>query len=80
MLKKISILFVFTLLGATIALAQNGRGRLDGRSTINITVDGFTCNNNQGVIPALSWSFGVTTPTPTHWWRRGLGKGKLERS
>src|SRR5262249_46251051 len=48
--------------GPVTALAQNGRGR-DGRSTIAVAVDGFTCNNNQGVIPALSWSFGVSNPT-----------------
>jgi len=62
MFKKISMLFVFTLLGAVTALAQNGRGR-DGHSAITVAVDGFTCNNSQGVIPALSWSFGVSNPT-----------------
>src|SRR5262249_11257668 len=61
MFKKISTLFVFTMLGAVVALAQNGRGH-DGRSPITVAVDGFTCNNNQGVIPALSWSFGVSNP------------------
>jgi type VI secretion system Hcp family effector len=66
MLKKTSMMFVFILLGTMAALGQNGRGHLDNRSAINITVDGFTCNNNQGVIPALSWSFGVTTPTQTN--------------
>ena len=28
-----------------------------------MAVDGFKCNNNQGVLPALSWSFGVSNPT-----------------
>jgi hypothetical protein len=51
MLKKTSMMFVFILLGTMAALAQNGRGHFDGHSTINMTVDGFTCNNNQGVIP-----------------------------
>src|SRR5262249_40824653 len=62
MFKRIATLFVFTTLGAVTALAQNGRGH-DNRSAITVTVDGFTCNNNQGVIPALSWSFGVSNPT-----------------
>jgi len=54
MLRKISMLFVFALVGATVALAQNPHARFDGRSSITVAVDGFTCNNNQGVIPALS--------------------------
>jgi type VI secretion system Hcp family effector len=62
MFRQISMLFVFTIFGAVVALGQTGRGR-DGRSTITMAVDGFTCNNNQGVIPALSWSFGVSNPT-----------------
>jgi type VI secretion system Hcp family effector len=66
MLRKLSMLLVFALVGAAGALAQNPRGRSDGRSTITVAVDGFTCNNNQGTIPALSWSFGVTTPTQTN--------------
>ena len=66
MLKKTSMLFVFALMGAAVATAQNPHARLDGRSTITVAVDGFTCNNNQGTIPALSWSFGVTTPTQTN--------------
>ena len=78
MLKKISMLFLFTLLGTMAALAQNGRGHLDSRSAINVTVDGFTCNNNQGVIPALSWSFGVTTPTQVNTGGGGVsGKANL---
>jgi type VI secretion system secreted protein Hcp len=63
MLRKLLMLFVLTLLGATFALGQNPRARSDGHSTMTVTVDGFTCNNNQGTIPALSWSFGVTTAT-----------------
>jgi type VI secretion system secreted protein Hcp len=62
MLKKTLLLFVFTMLGTTVALTQNPRARFDGRSTITVAVDGFTCNNNSGTIPALSWSFGVATP------------------
>jgi len=69
--RKISRLFVFTILCAVTALAQNDRGR-DGRSTIAVAVDGFTCNNNQGVIPTLSWSFGVSNPT-----QAGTGGGTV---
>jgi len=50
------------MLATVVALAQNGRGH-DNHSSITVAVDGFTCNNNQGVIPALSWSFGVSNPT-----------------
>jgi len=66
MLRKTLTLFVLTLMCASAALAQDPRGRFQGRSTILVTVDGFTCNNNSGTIPALSWSFGVTTPTQTN--------------
>ncbi|HST12528.1 MAG TPA: type VI secretion system tube protein Hcp [Terriglobales bacterium] len=66
MQRRLSMLFVFTLIGGAVALAQNPHARPDGRSTITVAVDGFTCNNNQGTIPALSWSFGVTTPVQTN--------------
>jgi type VI protein secretion system component Hcp len=66
MLKKILVLFVLALTCASVALAQDARARLQGRSTISVTVDGFTCNNNSATIPALSWSFGVSTPTQTN--------------
>jgi type VI secretion system secreted protein Hcp len=80
MLRKVSMLFVFTLVGAAVALAQNPRARSDGRSTITVAVDGFTCNNNQGTIPALSWNFGVTTPTQTNTGGGGSGAGKANLS
>ncbi len=79
MLRKISMLFVFALVGATVALAQNPHARFDGRSTITVAVDGFTCNNNQGVIPALSWSFGVSNPTVVSA-GGGAGAGKAHLS
>lgn len=78
MFKKISILFVFTVLAAVAALAQNGRGH-DNRSAITVAVDGFTCNNNQGVIPALSWSFGVSNPTQVNT-GGGSGSGRATLS
>jgi len=80
MLRKISMLFVFALVGATVALAQNARARSDGRSTITVAVDGFTCNNNQGTIPALSWNFGVTTPVQTNTGGGGSGAGRAHLS
>jgi len=76
MFKKISTLFVFTMLGAVVALAQNGRSH-DGRSTITVAVDGFTCNNNQGVIPALSWGFGVSNPTQVNTGAAAAGRPHL---
>ncbi len=79
MLRKLLMLFVFTILGATLALGQNPRARSDGRSTITVAVDGFTCNNNQGTIPALSWAFGVTTPTQVNT-GGGAGAGKANLS
>jgi type VI protein secretion system component Hcp len=48
-----------------IAFAQDAqlRARFQTKSTIAVTIDGLTCNNSQGTIPALSWSFGVSRPT-----------------
>lgn len=79
MLRKLSMLFVFSLMGAAVALAQNPRARFNGSSTITLAVDGFTCNNNQGTIPALSWNFGVTTPVQTNT-GGGSGAGKANLS
>jgi type VI secretion system secreted protein Hcp len=76
MLRNTAVLLVLTLACASLALGQEGRGRLQGRSTILVTVDGFTCNNNSGTIPALSWSFGVTTPNSGG----GAGAGKANLS
>ncbi len=77
--RKLSMLLVFTLVGTAVALAQSPRTRTDGRSTITVAVDGFTCNNNQGTIPALSWNFGVTTPVQTNT-GGGSGAGKANLS
>jgi type VI secretion system secreted protein Hcp len=65
MLKKMLLLAVATTLLGVNSFAQNsqGRGRFEPKSTIAVTVDGLTCNNGQGTIPALTWSFGVTVPT-----------------
>ncbi len=62
MLKKMVWVCVATTLLVANGLAQNGRGpgRFDQKSTIAVTVDGLTCNNGQGTIPALTWSFGVS--------------------
>jgi type VI protein secretion system component Hcp len=61
MLRKILVLGAIALSLSTVAFAQNGQGHFQ-KSNIAVTIDGFTCNNGQGTIPALSWSFGVTTP------------------
>ena len=66
MLRKIFLLLLACSMGATFAYAQQGRGRFQDRSTIVVTVDGLSCNNNsQGAIPVLSFSFGVTQPAST---------------
>jgi len=46
-------------------MAQNGQGRsrFNQKSTIAVTVDGLTCANGQGTIPALTWSFGAAVAT-----------------
>lgn len=77
MLKNTAALLVLTLACASLALAQDPRGRFQGRSTILVTVEGFTCNNNSGTIPALSWSFGVTTPNSGGGGGAGVGKANL---
>jgi type VI protein secretion system component Hcp len=61
MLRKILVLGAIALSWSAASFAQNGQGHFQ-KSTIAVTIDGFTCNNGQGTIPALSWSFGVTTP------------------
>jgi type VI secretion system secreted protein Hcp len=62
-----------------IAVSQNPHARLDSRSSITVAVEGFTCNNNQGTIPALTWSFGVSTPTQSNT-GGGSGAGKANLS
>ena len=71
MLRKILALGAVALSFSIAAFAQNGQGRFQ-RSNIAVTIDGFTCNNGQGTIPALSWSFGVTAPQPTN-----IGGGRV---
>ena len=61
MFRKILVLCTLAAGLAGTAFAQNGQGR-GQRSNLAVTIDGFTCNNGQGTIPALSWSFGVSTP------------------
>ncbi|MGC2196276.1 MAG: type VI secretion system tube protein Hcp [Terriglobales bacterium] len=60
--KKMLLLAMATILSGSSTFAQNGqgRGRFEPKSTIAVTVDGLTCNNGQGTIPALTWNFGVT--------------------
>jgi type VI protein secretion system component Hcp len=79
MLKKILLLLVATCLSATAAFAQDAqaRARFQGKSSIAVTIDGLTCNNSQGTIPALSWNFGVTQPADPNGSGSGAGKATL---
>jgi type VI secretion system Hcp family effector len=63
MLRKILVMFAMSSMLAGPALAQNGRGRFETKSTVSVAIEGLTCDSSQGTIPALSWSFGVTVPT-----------------
>lgn len=65
MLKKQALLCVVMSLLAASSVAQNGqgRGRLGPMSTIAVTIDGLSCANGQGTIPALTWSFGASMVT-----------------
>src|SRR5690348_679253 len=67
MLNKMALLCAVTSLFVGNSLAQNGqgRGRFEPKSSIAVTADGLTCNNGQGTIPALTWSFGVSAPVST---------------
>jgi len=72
MFRKILVLAALVL--PVAAFAQNGPGRFQ-RSNIAVTIDSFTCNNGQGTIPALSWSFGVSTPESAS---TGVGGGAAQ--
>ena len=61
MFRKTLALSIGVLSLAATSFAQNGQGQFQ-KSSITVTIDGFTCNDGQGTIPALSWSFGVTAP------------------
>jgi len=67
MQRKILVLLTTTAVLAIGAFGQDTpvQARFQERSSIEVTLDGLTCNNSQGTIPALSWSFGVTTPGGT---------------
>jgi type VI secretion system Hcp family effector len=77
MLKKMLLLAVATALSVASSFAQNGQGRghFDQKSTIAVTVDGLTCNNGQGTIPALTWNFGASVAT-SDLTGSGAGAGK----
>ncbi len=67
MLKKMVLVCLLMSLFSAKSRAQNGqaRGHNNQKSTIAVTLDGITCNNGQGTIPALTWSFGVNAPVST---------------
>ena len=79
MLRKVLLLFVAICLSAMFAVSQDGqtRAKFQGRSSIAVTIDGLTCNNSQGTIPALSWNFGVSQPADTTGGGSGVGKASL---
>ncbi len=81
MLRRMLLLTLATTLLGASSLAQNGqgRGRFEPKSTIAVTVDGLTCNNGQGTIPALTWNFGVTVAT-SGTTGSGGGTGKADLS
>lgn len=72
-MRKISWVIFWAVVLGTAAWAQNGPGHeLQKRSTITVTVlmsssTPLNCTTSlgTGLFPALSWSFGATTPTST---------------
>ena len=79
MLRKILLMFVAsaTFVAPSFAQDAQARARFQGKSSIAVTIDGLTCNNSQGTIPVLSWSFGVTQSSSTGSGGTGAGKANL---
>jgi type VI secretion system secreted protein Hcp len=79
MLKKMALVCAVTTLFCASSPAQNGQGRghNNQKSTIAVTVDGLTCANGQGTIPALTWNFGVNAPVSSTGGGGGTSKATL---
>lgn len=78
MLRKMLLIAVATTMLGSVLFAQaaQAHARFQLKSTIAVTVDSLTCNNGQGTIPALSWSFGASRSTSGSTGTGGISVGK----